>query len=199
MSVNGLIGMSSMARKKEKSSAPLKLQCERIHNVHVQRHQQANRAFVPAGARPSANFFYVKEHAHACIYHHAPQRRRSEAHRAADVHRVAEHVKRESLNAMVHQNAKIVPQERARYAERPRRAHDERLACGEEHCGQDRVERSGEQWHARLLEERAPVSGIGELELRREGKPGERGGREDVQMVAYDPRAENAHGEEVAA
>lgn len=166
MSVKGLKGMSSIARKKEKVAHPSNFSASVYtmctYNVTS---KPTGRSYLQAPT--VSNFLYVKAHAHACRYHHAPQRRRSEAHRAADVHRVAEHVKRESLNAMVHQNAKIVPQERARYAERPRRAHDERLACGEEHCGQDRVERSGEQWHARLLEESAPVSGMGELESRK--------------------------------
>ena len=59
---------------------------------------------------------------------------------------------------MVHQYTEIVPEERARDTERPCRAHDERLARDEERCGQECVERCGEQWHARLLEERTAVS-----------------------------------------
>jgi hypothetical protein len=91
--------------------------------------------------------------------HHAPQCRRGKAHRAADVHGVTEHVKRKALDAMVHQDAEIVAEERARDAERQRRAQDERLARDEQHRGHERIERSGEQRYARLIEERAMVSG----------------------------------------
>ena len=90
--------------------------------------------------------------------HHAPQRRRGEAHCAPDIHRIAQHVKRESLNTVVHQYTEIIAEERARDPERPRRAHDERLPRDEERCGHERVERCGKQRYARLLEERAAVS-----------------------------------------
>ena len=100
---------------------------------------------------------------------------------------------------MVHQDAKVVAEERARDAKRPRRAHDERLARDEEHRGHERVERSGEQRYARLLEERAEVSGI-RGGTSPESKDGiGRGGKENAQMIAQYPRAENAQGEKVAA
>ena len=60
---------------------------------------------------------------------------------------------------MIHQDAEIVAEERARDAEGPRGAHDERLARDEEHRGHDHVERGGEQRGARLFEERVEVSG----------------------------------------
>ena len=75
---------------------------------------------------------------------HAPQSRRGEAHRAADVHRIAKHVKRESLDAVIHQNAEIVAQEPASEAECPRGREDEGLAEDEERDGNERVEWGGE-------------------------------------------------------
>ena len=50
MSVNGL-GCISRARvtRRKKESAPLKLQSDRIHNVHVQGDQQTDGALVPVG------------------------------------------------------------------------------------------------------------------------------------------------------
>ena len=49
MSVNGLDGISSSARKNDerKSSAPFELQSDRIHDMHEQRHQQSHRSFIP--------------------------------------------------------------------------------------------------------------------------------------------------------
>lgn len=82
---------------------------------------------------------------------HAPQSRRGEAHRAADVHGIAKHVKRESLNAVIHQNAEIIAQERARDAKRPGGGHDKGLAEDEERDGNDRVERGGEDARTRLF------------------------------------------------
>ncbi len=144
MSVNGLDGISQARRKrtKVKSSAPLETQSDRIQNVHVQRHQQSDRALVPARHRDVNLFMSYATRAAQQV--HAPQRRRGEAHRAADVHGVTEHVEREALDAMVHQDAEIIAEERARDAERPRRAHDERLARDEERHGHEHVERSGE-------------------------------------------------------
>ena len=156
----------------KRSSAPLELQSDCVHDVHIQRHQQASRALVPAARRNKdvKLAIYVIPYARARVQkHHAPQRRRGEAHRATDVHGVAEHVEREPLDAVVHQDTEVVSQERARDAKCPRRAHDERLARDEKRRGQESVERSGEQWHAGLFEERASVSaggtGIGELSL----------------------------------
>ena len=60
---------------------------------------------------------------------------------------------------MIHQDAEIVPEERARNAERPRGAHDERLARDEEHRRHEHVERRGEYRRTRLFEERVAVSG----------------------------------------
>ena len=157
MSVNGLDGISSSARKDDerKSSAPFELQSNCIHDVHEQCHQQSHRAFIPTIHSGSA--IYVTSHVQK-KKHHAPQRRRSKAHRAPDIHRVAQHIKRKPLNTMVHQYTEIVAEERARDPERPRRAHDERLPRDEERCGQERVERCGKQRYARLFEKRAAVS-----------------------------------------
>jgi hypothetical protein len=82
---------------------------------------------------------------------HAPQSRRGEAHRAADVHRIAKHVERESLDAVIHQDAEIVAQEPACDAECPRGREDEGLAEDEERDGNERVERCGEDVRMRLF------------------------------------------------
>ena len=52
---------------------------------------------------------------------------------------------------MIHQNPEIITQERACDAKRPRGGHDIGLAEDEEHDGDDRVERGGEDARARLF------------------------------------------------
>ena len=86
---------------------------------------------------------------------HAPQSRRSKGHRAPDVHRISEHVEREALDAGVLEDAEIIAHEPARDAECPARGHDEGLADGEEHDGDECVERSGEQARTWLFKDRA--------------------------------------------
>ena len=64
MSVNGLD--SDKFKREGKNvqiNAPLELQSDRIHHVHVQRHQQANRALVPAQTRQKSAFFFPLRHA----------------------------------------------------------------------------------------------------------------------------------------
>ena len=77
-------------------------------------------------------------------HRHAPQSRRGEAHRAADVHGITKDVEGETLDAVIHQNAKVVSQERARHAERPGRRHDEGLPENEKREGDEGIERGGE-------------------------------------------------------
>lgn len=71
----------------------------------------------------------------------SPKRTGGETHRAPDVHWIAKDVEREALDTVVHENAKVVAEERARDAQRPRRRHDERLANHEERGGYDFVVR----------------------------------------------------------
>lgn len=91
-------------------SAPLKLQSDRIHNVHVQGYQQTNRTFVPA--EDDQNCFKLREYGYTGWY--APQSRRSKAHRATNVHRITKHVEREALDAGIHKDTEIIAQEGAR-------------------------------------------------------------------------------------
>ena len=84
-------------------------------------------------------------------HRHAPQSRRGEAHRATNVHRITKHVKREALDAVIHQNAEIVSQERARDAKRPGRRHDEGLPENEKGDGDEGIERGGEDARMRLF------------------------------------------------
>jgi hypothetical protein len=94
-------------------SAPLKLQSDRIHNVHVQGDQQTNRTLVPG--EDNQNCFKLREHGYTGWY--APQSRRSKAHRTTDVHRITKHVEREALDAGIHKDTEIIAQEGARDAE----------------------------------------------------------------------------------
>jgi hypothetical protein len=82
---------------------------------------------------------------------YAPQSRRSKAHRATDVHRIAKHVERETLNAGIHEDTEIIAQEGARDAKGPCRAHDEGLPDDEERGGDERIERSGQEARTRLF------------------------------------------------
>jgi hypothetical protein len=81
----------------------------------------------------------------------APERRRGEAQRAADVHGVAEDIERETLDTCGHEDAEVVAEERPRHAECPRRTQHERLPRGEERSGDKRCERRGEERLARLV------------------------------------------------
>jgi hypothetical protein len=49
----------------------------------------------------------------------SPQRAGSEAHRAADIHGVSKDIEREPLDTVIHENAKVVAEERACNAEDP--------------------------------------------------------------------------------
>ena len=48
-----------------------------------------------------------------------PQRRADEAHHTAPVHRTARNIEREARHNIIHQNAEVVAQIRARHAQRP--------------------------------------------------------------------------------
>ena len=49
----------------------------------------------------------------------SPQRGRSEAHGAPDIHGVPQDVERETLDPVVHEDTKVVPEERTGYTESP--------------------------------------------------------------------------------
>lgn len=81
----------------------------------------------------------------------SPERSGGKGHRAPDVHGVTEDVKREALNAVVHEDTKVVPEERPGDPESPGGGDDERLAEDEEHGGDERVQRLGQDLRMRLL------------------------------------------------
>jgi len=105
---------------------PLEAQSDDIYDVYIQRDEQASRTFVP-------------------------QRGRSEAHRAAHVHGVSQDVERESLDAVVHQDPKVVPEERPGDTEGPGRGHDEYLADSEHDDWHHGRKRPGEEGNTRLV------------------------------------------------
>ena len=155
MSVNGLghVSRAHITSRREKS-APLKFQSNRIHNVHVKRDQQTDRALIPTAKNKTLVPHYQARRPlpqRENTNRHAPQSRRSKAHRAPNIHRIPEHIEREALNTRVHENAEIIAQERARDTERPGRGHDEGLPGGEERDGDEHVERSGEDARLRLF------------------------------------------------
>ena len=88
---------------------------------------------------------------------HAPERDGEEAHRAADVHRVAEDVEREALDALVHEDAEVVAEEGAGNAECKRGGDHEELAETKQRCGDIDVERFREEWDRGLVEECALI------------------------------------------
>ena len=90
---------------------------------------------------------------------HSPKRPRRKAHRAPHIHRVPQHIEREALHPVVHQDPKVVAQEGAGDAERPGRGDDEELAEAGEAGGDDEVEGLGEEGDARLIGEGAVVAG----------------------------------------
>ena len=49
----------------------------------------------------------------------SPQRGRGEAHGAPDIHGVPQDIEGETLNPMVHEDTKVVPEERTGYTESP--------------------------------------------------------------------------------
>ena len=96
---------------RRRASSPLKLQSDRIHDVHVQCDQQTNRTLVPARDDETVS------KATRAWYADAPQSRRSKAHRATDIHRITKHVEREALDAGVHKDTEIIAQEGTRNTE----------------------------------------------------------------------------------
>lgn len=130
----------------------LKPQREHIHNIHPPRQQQA---------RGLAK----------------PERRPQEAHRRPPVHRRAAHVEGEPRDHLVHQDAKVVAQERARDAERPRARDDEDVAGGEEQHGGELGERVQEQRVRGLLGDGGLVEEVADEAEREDG------GREGVAGV----------------
>ena len=110
MSVNGLNYVSRAHVTSTRSvNAPLKLQSDRIHNVHVQGDEQPNRTLVPA-----ENDQTISRARHRL---YAPQSRRSKAHRTTNVHRITEHIEGETLDAGIHEDAEIITKEGARDTE----------------------------------------------------------------------------------
>jgi hypothetical protein len=93
---------------RQKVSAPLKLQSDRIHNVHLQGDQQTSRTLVPA--EDDQNCLKLRE----IVRWYAPQSRRSKAHRTTNVHRITKHVEWEALDAGIHKDSEIIAQEGAR-------------------------------------------------------------------------------------
>ena len=55
---------------------------------------------------------------------HSPKRPRRKAHRAPHIHRVPQHIEREALHPVVHQDPKVVAEEGAGDAERPGRGDE---------------------------------------------------------------------------
>ena len=141
---------------------------------------------------------------HSAVAHNAARARQDspegsggEGHGAPDVHRVAQDVERETLDAVAHEDPKVVPEERACDAEGPGGRDDERLAEHEEHGGDERVEGLGEDLLARLLQQSAVVAANGaSAHGRGEAGDGESG---HSQGVADHASGEDAEREEVAA
>ena len=94
---------------RRRAHAPLKLQSDRIHNVHVQGDEQTNRTLVPAE--------YDSSCLKGMVRWYAPQSRRSKAHRTTDVHWITKHVEGEALDAGIHKDTEIIAQEGARDTE----------------------------------------------------------------------------------
>ena len=63
--------------------------------------------------------------------HHSPQCRRSKAQRAANIHRVPQHIEWEPFDTMIHKNTEIVTEERPRDSQSIRRRYHEYLADDE--------------------------------------------------------------------
>jgi len=133
---------------------PLEAQGNDVHDIHVQRDQQTSRALIPPTHALSL------EQASHTGETDSPQRRRSETQRAPDVHGIPQHVKREPLHAMVHQDPKVIPKERPRDPECVGRGDDKQLTDGKHDHGDRGRIRLWKQRHARLVAQRAlvPVS-----------------------------------------
>ena len=86
-----------------------------------------------------------------------PQRSGRKAQRASDIHGIPQHVKWESFHPMIHQDPKVVPEERPRDPERVGRGDDKRLTEGKHDDGERGRIRLWKQRHARLVGQRALV------------------------------------------
>ena len=95
-----------------KQSSPFESQGDAVDEVDVDRDEQSCGSFVP-------------------------QRDGCERHRASDVHRIAQQVERETVDARVHEDAEVVAQECARDAEGVGGGEHEDLADEEEGCGDE--------------------------------------------------------------
>lgn len=75
----------------------------------------------------------------------------SEGHGAPNVHGVPQDVKWEALDSVVHEDTKVVPEERTGYTQDPVRCYNEDLAGGEEHSRHNGIERLREELHLGLV------------------------------------------------
>lgn len=98
-----------------------------------------------------------------------PQRRAQEAHRAAVVHRRVRDAEREPRHHVVHQDAEVVAQVRARDAQRPHARQHEHVAGPDERHGQ-RLRHGRLQQRVRgLTAQRALVHGVADDAEREDG------------------------------
>ena len=138
MSVKGLWGrhVSTDSLAQELANAPLKPQRNQVDDVHVRRDEESRRALVPSEFTSA-----YQQLCHPNYVLHSPKRARRKAHRAPHIHRVPQHIEREALHPVVHQDPKVVAEEGAGDAERPGRGDDEELAEAGEGGGDDEVKR----------------------------------------------------------
>ena len=133
----------------------LEAEGDQVDDVDVNRDEEASGALVPTkkrGGRVYVNTLLLHTTRHARgRTQDSPEGSGREGHGAPDVHRVAQDVEGETLDAVAHEDPEVVPEERACDAEGPGRRDDERLAEHEEHGGDERVEGLGEDLLARLL------------------------------------------------
>jgi hypothetical protein len=91
----------------------------------------------------------------------SPKSSRDKTHRASDIHRVSQNIERESLHPVIHENAKVVPEERARDSEGPSGGDNEGLADNKER-GRDKGGKGfGEERDAGLVRQSLVISDIG--------------------------------------
>ena len=89
----------------------------------------------------------------------SPQRRRSKTQRTPDIHRILQDVERETFHAVVHQDPKVISEERPGDTERVGRGDHKQLTGGEERDGHGGREGLGEEPDAGLVGQCELVSG----------------------------------------
>jgi len=132
------------------NNVPLKLERDRVHNVHVQGDPQTNGTLVPTGMKSQPQT--PCRLPHKCVG--PPTRTTTLSQRSTsccDIHGITTYIEGEALDTVIHQNAEIVSQERARDAKCPGRRHDECLPSNEKRDGDEDIERSGEDVRMRLF------------------------------------------------